>query len=244
MNLLLLHPHDLIGPDRAVVRDHRFRHMRDTQRVSPGDRLRAGLLNGLIGEAEVAALDEEQITLNLQLDQPAPSPLPLILVLALPRPKMLRRCLRMVAELGIKQLYLINSYRVEKSYWQTPLLGEESLRSALIEGLEQAKDTRLPEVFVRKRFKPFVEDELPELTRHCKALVAHPYGVHAQPVSLPLDGEGLICVGPEGGFIPYEVEKLGQAGCRSLGLGERIYRVETVLPLLVGRLFCTPVPVA
>jgi hypothetical protein len=57
-----------------------------------------------------------------------PRPLPLTVVLALPRPKMLRRILRALAEVGVKELHLINSYRVEKSYWQSPLLAPTALR--------------------------------------------------------------------------------------------------------------------
>lgn len=237
MNLLLLTPEDLVEPDLAVIRDHRLRHMLTTHRAVVGDRLRAGLLDGSRGSAEILALDREQATLRLRLDEVPPPPLPLTLVLALPRPKMLRRCLAMVAELGIKQLYLVNSYRVEKSYWQSPLLTPGAIQRSLLEGLEQVKDTRLPRVEIRKRFKPFVEDELSTLLRGRQGLVAHPYTATAGELALPLQRPALVCIGPEGGFIPYEVEKLLAAGCLPLDLGERIYRVETVLPLLVGRLF-------
>jgi len=237
MNLLLLDQQDLIAPDIAVIRGRRLRHILDVHRAQPGDRLKAGLLNGPMGRAEILTLDRQQATLRLELGEPAPDGLPLTLVLALPRPKMLRRCLRMVAELGIKRLYLIHSFRVEKSYWQSPLLSPGEIHRTLREGLEQAKDTRLPQVEIRKRFKPFVEDQLPGLLAGRQGLVAHPYAGSVGNPALSLERPALICVGPEGGFIPYEVEKLLAAGCSPLDLGERIYRVETFLPLLVGRLF-------
>ncbi|MCW8906679.1 MAG: 16S rRNA (uracil(1498)-N(3))-methyltransferase [Sedimenticola sp.] len=237
MNLLLLSHEDLVEADLAVVRDHRLYHIITTQRAAVGDRLRAGLLDGRQGSAEILALDQQQATLRLQLEEAPPPPLPLTLVLALPRPKMLRRCLSMVAELGIKQIYLINSYRVEKSYWQSPLLEEEAIHRALLAGLQQAKDTCLPKVGIRRRFKPFVEDELPGLAEGSTALVAHPYQESDQRVSLPLTDPALVCIGPEGGFIPYEVDRLRAAGCRPLGLGPRTYRVETFLPLLAGVLY-------
>lgn len=237
MNLLLLEPDDLIEADLAILRDARLQHILNTHRARVGDHLRAGLLNGRQGRAEILTLDEHQATLRLVLDEASPSPLPLTLVLALPRPKMLRRCLALVAELGIKQLYLLNSLRVEKSYWQSPLLEQEAIRKALLCGLQQVKDTRLPRVEIRRRFKPFVEDELPGLIGQQTALVAHPYSESDRPLTLPLAGASLVCVGPEGGFIPYEVEKLSAAGCRPLGLGSRTYRVETFLPLLAGSLY-------
>ena len=237
MNLLLLTAQDLIKPDVASIRDHRLRHIIDVHRAKPGDQLRVGLLNGLMGTAEILSLDENEATLLLVLSDTPPAPLPLTLILALPRPKMLRRCLRMVAELGIKELFLINSFRVEKSYWQSPLVSESQIHETLMTGLEQVKDTQLPRVEIRKRFKPFVEDELPALLEGKLGLLAHPYTGTDQHLTLPVNTQAVVCVGPEGGFIPYEVDKLAEAGCRSLDLGDRIYRVETVLPLLVGRLY-------
>lgn len=237
MNLLLITDRDLVKPDWASIRDGRLRHMLEVHRSRVGDQVRVGLLNGLMGSAEILSLSQSEAVLQLTLTEQPPAPLPVTLVLALPRPKMLRRCLRMVAELGIKRLLLLNSYRVEKSYWQTPLLTESQIDQALMAGLEQVKDTRLPQVSLHKRFKPFVEDELPGLLKGQFGLVAHPYSVADSLIELPIDQPALICIGPEGGFIPYEVDKLMQAGCLPLDLGKRIYRVETVLPLLAGRLY-------
>ena len=141
--------------------------------------------------------------------------------------------------MGVKRLYLINSVRVEKSYWQTPWLDPRKIRDCLLTGLEQARDTVLPEVQLRRRFKPFVEDELPELLRKAPGLLAHPGAppLERLALTLPLTSSSSLCLGPEGGFIPYEVEKLRSAGCRAFSLGERIYRVETALPLILGTLF-------
>lgn len=71
------------------------------------------------------------------------------------------------------KVILLNSYRVE-SFWQTPFLEPEAIREQLILGLEQARDSVLPEVIIEKRFKPFVEDRLPHMAAGTLGLVGHP----------------------------------------------------------------------
>jgi 16S rRNA U1498 N3-methylase RsmE len=100
--------------------------------------------------------------------------LPLTLLLALPRPKMLKRILQTVATMGVERLVLMNSYRVEKSFWDSPFLQPQAIEDELTLGLEQGKDTVLPQVILEKRFKPFVEDRLPALSANSLRLVAHP----------------------------------------------------------------------
>ena len=198
--------------------------MLKTQKVQAGDTLKAGLINGLMGTASVLGVSDNSIELELELvDQPL-SPLPLSLILAMPRPKMLKRILQTTATMGVKKIYLINSYRVEKSYWHTPLLNPESIKEQLLLGLEQGVDTILPEVSIHKRFKPFVEDQLPAIIAGCQALVAHPKGV--EPCPIAINQPATLAVGPEGGFIDYEITKLVEIGFQAVYLGPRILRVE------------------
>lgn len=234
MNLLLLQPQDLVSETRAMIQGPRLQHLQEILKASIGDRLNVGLLNGLMGQARIESLENNQATLSFTLDQPPPAALPLTVVLALPRPKMLKRILKNIAELGIKQLYLINSYKVEKSYWQTPWLSDEKIHECLLEGLVQARDTQLPQVQLKRLFKPFVEDELPALIEGKEAFIAHPY--QAQPMPPASNAERLVVIGPEGGFIPYEVSLLQQQGLHPICMGERIYRVENALTLLSTQL--------
>jgi RsmE family RNA methyltransferase len=204
-------------------------------KIKAGDELRVGELNGYLGLGTVLAVGDGAATISVTLDQPPPKKLPLSLVLALPRPKMLRRILRTVAELGVSDLHLINSYRVEKSYWSTPALSELKIQEYFIQGLEQSRDTVLPRLHVHRRFKPFVEDELPALLRNKRSLAAHPGDYPICPRDISLDT--VLLIGPEGGFIPYEIEKLQQAGCEIVSLGSRILRVENAVTSIIGRLF-------
>jgi RsmE family RNA methyltransferase len=137
--------------------------------------------------------------------------------------------------MGVKRIILLNSFRVEKSYWQTPFLKSDAIQEQLVLGLEQAKDTVLPEVLLRDRFKPFVEDELPGFIKGTIALVAHPHA--AVPCPRDLKSAATLVIGPEGGFIQYELDKLVQCGCTAVQMGERVLSVETAVPALISRLY-------
>ena len=235
MNLLLLEEADFVSAERVVLADRRFTHMQEIHGVAVGDTLRVGLINGLMGKATVLRLDKHEAELEVALDQQPPGKLPLTLVLAVPRPKMLRRLFQTVATLGVPRLILVNSYKVEKSFWQTPFLNPETIRENLILGLEQARDTVLPEVIIEKRFKPFVEDRLPAIAEGTLGLVGHPGPYPACPRAV--DGPVTLAIGPEGGWIPYEIDLFGKAGLVPVQLGERILRVETAVTALLSRIF-------
>jgi 16S rRNA (uracil1498-N3)-methyltransferase len=236
MNLILLSADDLTSSTSASIKDaRRVQHIRNVHAAAVGDQLKVGLLGGNIGSGIITAMGTDGIDLTLDLHQAPPPALDLTLVLALPRPKMLRRILQTVATLGVKKIHLINSYRVEKSYWQTPFLEPASIHEQLILGLEQGCDTHLPQVHLHKRFKPFVQDELPALIAQSRALVAHPYTTQECPRDI--DYSLSLAIGPEGGFIPYEIGLLEECGFEAVHLGERIMRVETAVPYLLGRLF-------
>ncbi|HEX8592368.1 MAG TPA: 16S rRNA (uracil(1498)-N(3))-methyltransferase [Pseudomonas sp.] len=235
MNLLLLEDADFIAPDRVILRDRRLTHMQEVHRAAVGDSLRVGRIGGLMGSAELLRLEDHEAELRVSLDSPPPAKLPLTLLLALPRPKMLRRVFQTIATMGVPKVILINSYRVEKSFWQTPFLEPAAIREQLILGLEQARDSVLPEIIIEKRFKPFVEDRLPQLVEGTLGLVGHPGQFPACPraVQQPVT----LAIGPEGGWIPYEIDLLNKSGLQPVQLGERILRVETAVTALLARLF-------
>jgi 16S rRNA (uracil1498-N3)-methyltransferase len=236
MNLILLFPDDFVdGTSRVLLQGRRLRHVLAVHRASIGNDLCVGLAGGRVGTGRVTSLNETALVMEVRLNRTPPLALPVTLVLALPRPKVLRRVLRSVSAMGVKRIILLNSFRVEKSFWQSPFLSEARLNEQLILGLEQARDTILPEVMLRPLFKPFVEDELPTLILGTNPFVAHPAGSVFCPRNIghPVT----LVVGPEGGFIPYEIELLVARGFCVVRLGDRILSLETVVPALLSRLF-------
>ena len=235
MNIILVTEQDFISADQVVLSDRRFDHISKVHKAEIGQSLRIGMVNGKTGLAKVVNIDASNVCLKVSLDDNALTPLPLTLILALPRPKMLKRILQSAASLGVKDIYLINSYRVDKSYWSSPVLQESSLHEHLQLGLEQAMTTHLPNIYLRKRFKPFIEDELSAIAVNSEKLIAHPY--HAKPCPHLIDKQTTLIIGPEGGFIEYEVDKLVQIGFTPISLGQRILRVETAIPYVIAKLF-------
>ena len=65
--------------------------------------------------------------------------------------------------LGVGRIVLTNAERVERHYFDSHILSEASFRPLLVEGLQQARDTRLPAVSIHRQFKVLVEDHLDTL---------------------------------------------------------------------------------
>ncbi|MEH6445551.1 MAG: 16S rRNA (uracil(1498)-N(3))-methyltransferase [Oceanospirillaceae bacterium] len=235
MNLILVDQQDFITTDTIVLYGRRFEHILQVHRAEVAQTLKVGLVNGNSGNGIIISINDQSVTLIVSFLQAPLTPLPLTLILALPRPKMLKRILQSTAALGVKDIYLINSYKVDKSYWSSPVLSPACTTEHLQLGLEQAVDTIMPRIHLKKRFKPFVEDELQAIADNSLKLVAHPYNAHPCPISV--DQRSTLVIGPEGGFIDYEIEKLAEQGFQAISLGERILRVETAIPFCIAKLF-------
>lgn len=233
MNLVLVFREDFVDERRVVLRGRRAGHVREVHRSAVGDELVVGVAGGRIGRGRVLRIGDE-IEMEVTLDRDPPPPLDLTLVLALPRPKVLNRVVAAVTSLGVKRIFLINAWRVEKSYWKSPRMAEDNLRDQAVIGLEQARDTMLPAIETRRLFRPFVEEELPAIAARTMALVAHPYASEECPrdVRRPVT----LAIGPEGGFIQEEIDSLARIGFRAVTIGPRILRVETAISTLIGRL--------
>lgn len=234
MNLMLIKCEHIQNNLTKIV-GRQLTHLNEVQRLVKGDTVRVGEVNGAIGTGTIISIDKQTAMIEVNLTLRPPAPLPITVILALPRPKMLRRILQTIAAMGVKNVYLVNASRVEKSFWQSPLLAPESIEEQLILGLEQSRDTLIPAVHLRKLFKPFVEDELAGIVGESTAIVAHPISEQRCPIDcqVPIT----LAIGPEGGFIPFEIEKLVQAGFDPVHLGRRILRVENAVPALLSRLY-------
>lgn len=228
----MLFPDDFVGENLVRITGARLSHIRKILKADVGDSLSMGILDGAMGKGILEKREKDADFFKIDCSLPPPPPLPLSIILSLPRPKVFRRVLESMVSLGIKEIVFLHSFRVEKSYWQSPFLAENAMEERVFRGLEQAKDTKMPTIRFEKRFRPFAEDILPAMLEKKKGYFAHP-GAKKTP-GIVLGSPAILAIGPEGGWVPFEVEMLQRAGMQPLSLGERILRVETVVPVLIA----------
>jgi RsmE family RNA methyltransferase len=230
MNLVLVMEGELEPGNLLSVGDERARHIVTVLKAGPGASVRVGLLNGPLGTATVERVEGERVTLRCEFAGGTPEAPRIDLLLALPRPKVLLRLWPQLAALGVGRIVLTNAARVERCYFDSHALSPDVFTPKLIEGLQQARDTLLPKVLVRRRFRPFVEDELDELFPAGLRLAADPGGRRVSEYLTPAaeaPGRVLLAVGPEGGWVPFEMELLRAHGFEIVGMGARTLRTDT-----------------
>lgn len=236
MNLILLHPHELEG-DCVRLHERRADHLLRVLKVQPGDVVRVGLLDGPLGTGAVLAVESDSVRLRCTFSEPAPPRGEDLLLLAVPRPKILSRCLENAAALGFGAIALFRTWRVDKSHLNAQAMHDDMVQLHLRLGLEQARRTALPVVTTHALFRPFVEDELEDLVKDRHRFVAHPTATRSTAeLSLTPGHSFAVAIGPEGGFLPYEVELLASRGFEPVHCGSHPLKVETALALLYGQL--------
>ncbi len=234
MNLLLLAPTEVGADATALLTGRRHEHARAVLHVQAGETLRVGVRGGKCGTGEVLSEGPEGLRLRLCLDHDPPSRSGISLVLAIPRPKALKRVIPAVAALGVEGVVLINAARVEKSYFDSSVLAPSFLDGLIDLGLEQARDTLPPTIEVRERFRPFVEDELDAWAGPSARFVPHPSAEAVLP-RVDANRPVTLAIGPDGGWVPFEVDLLERRGFVPVSLGPRVLRVEVAVSYALGR---------
>jgi 16S rRNA (uracil1498-N3)-methyltransferase len=236
---------DSTGATRVVLvaGDPRARHVTDVLRAEPGQRIRVGVVDGVRASAVLTHGGDGAWLLDWSAADEAPrlTAAAVDVLLALPRPKVARRLWAPLAALGVGAVFITPAARVEKAYFASEHAEAAAVRAELLRGLEQAGDTRLPPVFLARRF-PQVADAAAGRRSWAAAdafgewlvgsaaslpppasvlLLAHPGAGMSVTAALreePGSADGtprriLVAVGPEGGWTPHELAVLqGSSG--------------------------------
>lgn len=238
-NLLL--SQDLLAADEAVVEGDAYRHLFRARRLAVGDRLRVVDGAGAARWAEVAEVDRRRGRLRL-LD-PAPAGEPayrLELLVAPPKKERAAWLVEKATELGVAAVRFLGSERSPRSLGSGT---RERLLRVAGSAVEQCGRSRVPEV---TGVHPW--PEIPGLLegladRWMLDAGAAAGGWGGAPAGAG-GGGGAVLVGPEGGWTEAEAEELRSLGCRPVGLGERVLRVETAAVVAAAAVLVLPVAVA
>jgi RsmE family RNA methyltransferase len=242
MNVILIDPIEICADDRVALQDRRSDHIINVLRSECGNSVRIGIINGPLGTGRIIEIapgkKTGRVVLAISTDEFAPEQSRIDLILALPRPIMLKKILSQAASMGVGRIFLVNANRVEKSFFSASLLTESNYRPYLLQGLEQAVATMVPEVSIHKWFRPFVEDDLPGIIdNYSQCIVAHPGASPLHQIErTAVRGRVLLAVGPEGGWLQFEIDKFREQGFSAVGLGKRILRVDTAVVSLLAQL--------
>lgn len=233
MNLIILLPEDKVNDNLFMINDYRSEHLLKIIKVNKNSIIQSGILNGDKGISKILDIDANKIYLDFSQDfaLKTKEKYEIDLICAMPRPQTLKKILSLCGTFEIRSLTLISSNRVEKSYYQSPLLEEAKLNHFLIEGLMQGKFTRLPKVKIFDKFKRFWDEEynenlFPNFKKSIK-LIAHP-----ETTTTIYDNfentlkNYMIVLGPEGGWIPFEIDYIKSKNFIPINLGTPVLRVE------------------
>jgi 16S rRNA (uracil1498-N3)-methyltransferase len=232
VNLLLVDRAEVRADGTCALDGRRARHLRDVLGVQPGTIVRAGVIDGGVGTAEVIGDDGVIVTVRITVAARA-EPVRVELVLAVPRPKVIARAIEIAASFGVRAIELTNAWRVDKSYLASPKLAPAALAAAARVGAEQGMTTRVPEVRVWPRFMALVDARFGAADVETR-VVAHP---DAPPIeSASLAGPIVIAIGPERGWIDRELDTLRARGFQPVSLGAAILRVEAAVAAALAQL--------
>lgn len=238
MNIIILTEKDQTEKNIYKISDDRFTHIKKILKSDINDIIEIGLINGSIGTAKIIDLKETELMLQvISLNKTKESNFNVDLICALPRPQTLKKVLNTCATMGIGNLYLIRSEKVEKSFFHSPILEEKNYNKYLIEGLSQGKRTNLPKVSIHKRFKEFFENDFNDIRKNKSCLLAHP---NAEKYLNEIPQENLqniiLAIGPEGGWNDYEINLMEEKGFIKYKLSENILRVETAVTAALSQI--------
>jgi 16S rRNA (uracil1498-N3)-methyltransferase len=236
LNLVLIEPVEIGAEGRVIVSGARAAHLLNVLHVEPGHTVRIGVVDGPRGIGTVNAIGDGTVALRCALDADIPPRPNIDLLLAVPRPKVMRRLWAQIAALGVGQIILTNAEKVERNYFDTHILAPDTYRPLLIEGLQQARDTRLPIISTHRQFKVLVEDHLDALFATGLRVVADPSATTplGDVVRASTAERVLLAIGPEGGWNAFELGLLEAHGFQKAGMGPRTLRTDTACIALLA----------
>lgn len=205
------------------------KHIKDVIRLRIEEEIEISS-NGITYSCEIQSISKDKIIAKI-IDKKKgtnESPIELILYQGLAKGSKMDEIIQKGTEVGIKEFYPVATHRsiVKIKDIKKEESKVERWNSIADEAAKQSKRDFLPKVQNVISF-----DEMIILLKDEKNIIV-PYedekanGIKSKLQAID-DGNIHIIIGPEGGFEPYEIEKLKSIGAEIVTLGPRILRTET-----------------
>lgn len=242
LNLIIIENADSVGDGRYRLGDERAEHICKVLKAEVGSRLKVGMPDRGKGVGVVEAIGKSEIILKCEFgDEAETRCIGIDLVCAMPRQQTVKKVLHSAAAMGVGRVFFVRANRVEKSYFDASVFEGDGVRRFLIEGLAQGGRTKMPVVSVHRSFRKFFEDELAAIEKSARAydvkLLAE---LSTEKMLNEFDlGAGkrvLIAIGPEGGWVDFEVGLMEGIGFEKFFLGPWTLRVENAVVAAIGQI--------
>jgi len=215
-----------LGGDVIVLDGPEGRHAATVRRIRPGERADVTDGKGLLAECVVTAAGGGQVELRVQARREVPAPEPRVAVVqAIPKGERAELAVETMTEVGVD---VIVPWEAERcvARWPTDRAAKSlgRWRSAAREASKQARRPRMPEVTGAASSAGVAA----RIAGAAYAIVLEPGA--DQPLSrlpVPLSGDIVLVVGPEGGISPTEMAAFTGAGAIPARLGESVLRTST-----------------
>lgn len=214
--------------ERLAIPDDEYDKLRKVLRLATGDEI--GVLPG-DGRLLRCRLDGRSAVVEETHYPDTESQTAVSVALALPKPEKLEESVRMATELGVVEILVFPSVRSVVRWDNEKTQSKvERLRKIAREACEVSYRTRLPSIRAVSSLSEALEAPV-------VAVLSEGQGV-VTTLAEWLTNAGLgprLVVGPEGGWAPDEVAKIGD---RAVTLGPRVLRVDTAVAAACSLALC------
>lgn len=146
MNICLFRLKEIGKP--LFINDARACHIIKVLHKKVGDTFNCGIIEGKRGIATITSITKDNLCFDFVATADDLALLPLSIIVGFTRPVQLRRLLRDMAALGVRELHITHMDTGEKSYMQSSIASIENLNALLLEGAMQAGVTHIPKVHI------------------------------------------------------------------------------------------------
>lgn len=210
------------------------RHAATVRRLRVGEELVLSDGSGTQVRCSVAAVERDALSLRVVERWVEPEPAPrVVLAQALVKGDRGELAVELATEAGVDGVVPWRAARCITK-WEDGPRGAKALgrwRSTVREAAKQARRSRVPVVD-----EPVSTAQLSHrVSSSALTLVLHESATERlADVELPVDGDVLLVVGPEGGITPEELEALRSSGARIVRLGPTVLRASTAAAVALG----------